>query len=100
MPQLIPDGLDVTAPAPIPVLATARLNRCSMKIAVTDRALLIATVQVAPETESQPVHPVKIESTPAAAVNVTCESLTNDAVHVWPHAMPAGLEVTVPRPSP
>jgi hypothetical protein len=21
-------------------------------------------------------------------------------LHVWPHAMPAGLEVTVPRPSP
>jgi hypothetical protein len=71
-----------------------------MKIAVTERALAIATVQVVPETESQPVHPVKIESTPTAAVSVTCESLTKDAAHVGAHAMPAGLEVTVPRPSP
>src|SRR5216117_983133 len=98
----MPDGLDVTVPLPRRVLAllTLSVKRCSMKMAVTERALLIVTVQVAPETESQPVHPVKIESMPAAAVSVTGESLTNDAVHVGPHEMPAGLEVMVPRPSP
>jgi hypothetical protein len=38
--------------------------------------LAIVTVQVGPETESQPVHPANNEFAAGAAVSVTCESLT------------------------
>ena len=76
-PQLIPGGDEVTVPLPIPVVDTVSVNRLSMKIAVTDLDDDIETVHVAPETESQPVHPVKSEFAAGAAVSVTCESLTN-----------------------
>jgi hypothetical protein len=39
--------------------------------AFTDLPLDMATVQVAPDTESQPVHPTKIESVAGVAVSVT-----------------------------
>ena len=42
-----------------------------MKVAVTVRLAPIATVQVAPEVESQPVKLVKCEPDAAAAVSVT-----------------------------
>ena len=100
VPQLIPAGDDVTEPLPMPVNDTVSVNRLSMKIAVTDLAFVIETVHVAPETASQPVHPVKSEFAAGAAVSVTCESLRNCAVQVVPQARPAGDEVTVPVPSP
>jgi hypothetical protein len=71
VPQLIPDGLEVTVPSPRPVLLTVSVKLFSVNAAVTDRAALIVTVHVAPETESHPVHPAKIESAPGAAVSVT-----------------------------
>ncbi|HEX4566684.1 MAG TPA: hypothetical protein VH138_08620 [Vicinamibacterales bacterium] len=72
VPQLTPAGLDVTVPLPIPLLVVVNVKRCSMKIAVTDLALLIVTVHVAPDTESHPVQPAKTESLArAAAVSTT-----------------------------
>ena len=70
-PQLIPAGLDVTVPPPSPLLVTVSEKNCRLNVAVTDFAALIATVQVAPETELHPVQPPKIEPAVAAAVNVT-----------------------------
>src|SRR5438093_13611157 len=96
----MPAGLDERVPGPVPLFAAVSVNRFSMKIAVTFRAPLIVTVHVAPDTESQPVQPVKFESVPPAAVSVTCEPLTNDAEQVGAHAMPVGFDVTVPVPSP
>lgn len=69
VPQLIPAGLDVTVP--LPDLVTESVKRDSVNVAATDRLLVMVTVHVAPDAESQPVHPVKVESDPAAAVNVT-----------------------------
>src|SRR3954470_13683167 len=100
VPQLTPDGVDVTVPFPMPVLAAVSLKRFSMKIAVTDLGFVIDTVQVEPDTESHPVHPIKFESTPAVADITTCESLMNDAEHAEPQVIPAGFDVTVPVPSP
>src|SRR6266849_5121821 len=71
-----------------------------MNIAVTVRAALIVTMHFTPETESHPVHPVKIESGPVVAVSVTGESLVNDAEHALPQVIPVGFEVTLPSPSP
>src|SRR5438309_7303291 len=96
----MPAGLDVTVPLPTPVLLTVSVKRCSVNIAVTVRVALIVTVQVVPETESHPVHPVKIESGPGVAVSVTGESLVNDAEQALPHVIPAGFDVTLPSPSP
>ena len=68
---MMPAGIDITAPVPVPALPTVSVARCSVKIAVMDRAVLIVTVQVAPETESHPVHPPKVDFKSAEAVSVT-----------------------------
>src|SRR5206468_10051874 len=74
-PQLIPDGLDVTVPEPIPVLLTARLNTLRLNVTVTVLAAVIVTVQVEPDTTSQPTQPPTVEFAAGTAVSVTCESL-------------------------
>lgn len=76
VPQLIPAGLDVTVPPPRPALLTVRVKNCRLKVAVTDFAAFIDTVQVAPETESQPLQLAKSEPAAAAAVRVTVVPLT------------------------
>lgn len=68
--------------------------------ALTDLTLLVATLQVLPETVSHPVHPVKPDRRLGLAVSVTTALLANEAEHVDPQLMPAGLEVTVPPPRP
>src|SRR5438445_10895715 len=92
----MPAGLDVTVP--LPVSLTVSVKRFSVKVAVTDRAALIVTVQLAPATESQPVHPVKSESAPGDAVNVTRSEERRVGKEGGPQGMPAGLDVTVPLP--
>ena len=75
MPQLIPAGLEVTVPPPAPFLLTVKGKVCTLKLAVTVRAALMVTVHVAPETESQPLHPPKRDPVLAAAVSVTAVPL-------------------------
>ena len=58
-------------PAPAPVLLTANMKPCWVKLAVTVRAAVTVTVHAVPETESHPVHPPKSEPVFAAAVSVT-----------------------------
>ena len=70
-PQLIPGGLDVTVPPMMPVLLTVRVKLCTAKVAVTDRAALMVTVQAVPETASQPLQPVKVDPVAGVAVRVT-----------------------------
>src|SRR5947208_1855305 len=96
----MPPGLEVTVPRPIPVFVTDSVKRFSMKIAVTDRTFTIVTVHVAPDSESQPVQPLKVELAAEAAVSVTCELLKNDALHVDGQLIPAGEDDTAPEPSP
>jgi len=70
-PQLIPAGLDVTVPLPRPVLLTLNMKYCRLKVAVTDLAALMVTLQVAPETALHPLHPANSDPAFAVAVNVT-----------------------------
>jgi hypothetical protein len=66
--------LEVTVPLPIPkglVCWTVRVNVCSVKVAVTDLAALMVTVQVAPETVSHPLQPEDVDPVAGVAVRVT-----------------------------
>ena len=53
-------GFDVSVPCPAPFFLTVR-PLAAAKPALTLRLLFTVTVQTRPETESQPVHPVKTE---------------------------------------
>jgi hypothetical protein len=70
-----------------------------VKVAVTARAALIVTLQV-PVPVQLPLQPVKVAPLVGTAVKVTTVPLVNAAAHVAPHAMPAGVLVTVPLPVP
>ena len=71
-----------------------------LKVAVTDFAALIVTVQEVPAALSQPDQPAKIELAAGAAVSVIDVPLLKDAEQVAPQLMPEGDEVTVPVPAP
>jgi hypothetical protein len=69
----MPAGLLVTVPLPFPVSLTSRvfvILDCSVKIAVTERAVTMDTMQ-APVPEQAPVQPMKLDPDPGVAVNVT-----------------------------
>ena len=71
--QLMPAGLDDTVPAPVVVPrleVTVRVWGASVKVAVTLRAALIATVQL-PVPVHAPPQPEKVEPAPGVAVSVT-----------------------------
>ena len=100
-PQLMPAGDEVTAPDPEPALVTlnAKVVAELLKVAVTDRAAVIDTVQ-APVPVHAPLQPEKVEPPAAAAVSVTDAPLVKFALQVDPQLMPDGDEVTVPLPVP
>src|SRR5437588_935720 len=101
VPQLIPAGLLVTVPLPVPAFVTVKGKVVGLvvKVAVTDCAAFIVTTQL-PLPLHAPVHPVKVEPVVAVGVSVTCVPLLKLAVHVVPQLIPAGLLVTVPVPVP
>ena len=69
-PQLIPAGLELTVPLPVPDLLTDKENVCTLKVAVTEVAAFIVTEQV-PVPEQAPLQPAKVEPPAGAAVSVT-----------------------------
>ena len=71
----------------------------SVKVAVTERAVVIVTVH-APVPEQAPPQPVKVEPVEAAGVRVTMVLKGYDSEQSEPQAMPAGVLVTVPVPVP
>lgn len=99
VPQLIPAGLLVTAPVPVPTLETERLKVCRLNVAVTDLAASMVTVQV-PVPEQAPLQPTKTELAVGVAVRVTWVPASKVAEQVAPQLIPAGEEMTVPLPVP
>ena len=100
-PQVIPTGLEVTEPDPVPVLDTVRvLSGFRSNVAVTECAASIVTMQVPVPVQPDPVQPVKSEPTSAVAVSVTTAPSPKALEHVAPQSIPAGLEVTEPVPVP
>ena len=101
-PQLIPGGLLVTVPVPLPALDTSRV-RCSpddvVNVAVTEWSRSIVSVHV-PVPAQSPDHPTNVKPGEADAVNVTTVPLSKLAEQVEPQLIPAGLLTTMPLPSP
>lgn len=64
------------------------------KLAVTDLADVIVTVQLVPDTASQPLQRVKRRS--GLAVSVTTVSMVYDSEQSVPQLIPAGVELTLP----
>jgi hypothetical protein len=99
-PQLMPAGVLVTVPVPVPVLFTVRLKVWTAKAAVTVVLAVIVTAQVVAVPVQAPPQPVKVEPVAGVAVKVTGVPVTYEAVHAVPQLMPAGVLVTVPVPAP
>ena len=101
LPQLTPEGLLVTVPAPVPALFTVSwTGAVELKVAVTVAAALRETVQVALVPLQLPDHPANLEPDLAAAVSLMDVPAVNFAAHVPPQLTPEGLLVTVPAPVP
>jgi hypothetical protein len=96
-PQLIPAGLEVTVPDPLPALANVSVLFVS-NLAVAVRSALMARVHF-PVPEQAPDQPAKDDPAEAAAVSVT-GTAPNDAEHEEPQLIPFGLELTEPEPLP
>ena len=94
-PQVMPAGVLVTAPVPVPAKETPRVNS-GAKLADTDVSAESDTVQVPVPVQAEPLQPVKTNPAAAAGVRVTAVPLLNELEQVAPQAMPAGFEVTDP----
>ncbi len=68
--------------------------------ATTVWAVLIVTGQGCVPVHGPAVQPTKVDPGAAIAVKVTVLPVANDAAHVGPQSIPAGLLVTVPAPVP
>jgi len=100
VPQLIPVGELVTVPLPLPDLVTLSAKDGKVKVAVTDAAAFIVTIQVPVPVQPPPLQPVNVEPVVAAAVSVTTVPFVNEAEHVVPQLIPVGKLVMVPPPVP
>jgi len=104
-PQLMPAGVLVTAPVPLPEAVTVSATVAggggadAMTVAVTDVSFASDSVQV-PVPEQAPDQPVNSESESGFAVSVTVAPLANLALHAEPQLIPDGALVTVPSPVP
>jgi hypothetical protein len=97
-PQLMPAGVLVTEPNPVPALLTVRLNR-NRNSAATVRSSFMEITQ--PPVPEQPlVHPAKIEPVAAVAETVTDDPWRNVLEHAAPQLIPDGRVTNVPSPSP
>ena len=71
VPQLIPAGLLVTVPDPVPPFSTVRVRVCRVKLAVTVVLAFMVTVQELVPEQPPPDHPVNVDPTAGDAVNLT-----------------------------
>ena len=70
-----------------------------VNVAVTAFAASIVTMHD-PVPVHAPLQPANVEAPSGVAVNVTTVPVSNDALQVAPHVIPAGEEVTDPPPVP
>lgn len=73
----MPPTFDVTEPEPLPPTVTVTGNCATLKVAVTDCAAVIETVQVLLTPHPPPVQPAKVDAAEeGVAVSVTDAPLT------------------------
>src|SRR5947208_9177851 len=84
-PQLIPAGVLVTVPMPVPALETVRTKVCDAKVAVTVVAAETVTTHVPVPEQPPPLQPVKVEPAAGVALRVITVPLAKLGVHVAPH---------------
>src|SRR3989475_1339316 len=90
-PQVMPAGLLVTVPAPVPALETVSVKVCRVKVAVTVVAALRVTVQVPVPEQPPPLQPVKVEPAAGAAGGGTAGAPAEAAARgAAPRIAPAG----------
>jgi hypothetical protein len=70
-PQLIPAGVELTVPAPLPALVTVIAYWSRANVAITALAPVTETVHGRVPAQPLPDHPVNVELAPGDAVNVT-----------------------------
>ena len=100
-PQLIPEGLLVTVPDPLPPTATDNKKLGAVvNVAVTLSPALIVTVQAPVPLHPAPLQPAKVEPLAATAVSTTCEPPAKLALHAVLQLIPEGVVVTVSDPLP
>jgi hypothetical protein len=99
-PQVIPDGLLLTVPLPLPARVTVNVATVRLNVAVTDVFADSFTVQGPVPLHVPPDHPPNTELVPAVAVSVTVVPLLKLALQAVPQLIPAGLLVIVPVPLP
>jgi phage tail protein X len=97
--QVMPAGLLLTFPLPVPASVTVRAKVDALNVAVTAFAAVMVTLQV-PVPEQAPLQPAKVDPAAAVAVKVTIVPLVKLALQVLGQVMPAGLLLTLPLPVP
>jgi len=78
--QLMPAGLLVTCPAPVPASTTVRVA-IGLKVAVIVVFAVGVMMQVLVPLHPPPLQPAKVDPAAAEAVRVTCVPTANGAVH-------------------
>ena len=97
-PQLIPAGLLVIVPLPVPARVTFNTGAVAgeeLKVARTEVLFVNVTSQVFAPLQDPP-HPAKTEFGAGVAVSVTCVPGWKVALQTCPQLIPAGLLVIVP----
>jgi len=98
VPQLIPAGVLVTVPVPVPESDTVSVgNAAIVNVAETD-ALLFKVTLHEPVPVQAPPHPPKTKPEAGVGVNVTWVPTGKLAPQTLPQLIPAGVLVTVPDP--
>jgi hypothetical protein len=97
--QLMPAGLLVTFPDPVPFTVIVRRD-VGLNVAVIVAAAFIVSVQGAIPAHPKLLKPANTEAPVAVAVSVTCVPAGKLAEHVDGQLIPAGLLITVPVPVP
>ena len=69
-PQLIPLGLELTEPRPIPVLVTVRVKLSAVNVGTTDLDASMVRLQVPLEAESHPLQLSNLDPATGEAVRV------------------------------
>jgi hypothetical protein len=100
LPQLMPAGLLVTVPEPVPALANVNVYVTGVRLKVAVQLTELLTVMLPLEQAASPDQPAKVEPLAATAERVTTVPLVTLVEQLLPQLMPAGELVTVPLPVP